>query len=640
MDNKYCVGNVLAIEGNKIKVLMHENTNMFKYFFEGNIYNGVSINEYVGIIRGPYKIVAKVSKEYLSDKFKEATDHTYAMDRFERIVEVDVVGYFESDKFNYGIKYFPMIFNEVVLLSDKENEKIVNSFVKKKGPTDRSGGSIISDERNTESVGDLCVGVTLNDGIDVKLDLFNLFNTHIGIFGNTGSGKSNTLAKLYTELFNKDNLEIFTSSKFILLDFNGEYVGDSVFEKANKHVINLDTKNGKDKIIVSKEKFWSKEFLSVLFSATEKTQQPFIGNMLKFYQDKLRDICQEPNQQTEITKMILNVSFCHMVDGNNDREILNLFKRMVSLVVEDPNSELLKFLNFIHWHANRNMFYLEKLSENPCNKNESMYFDTKGEEVKKEYNDIINKECLSVISDFELLIFLMNAQLIYGLRYRHVQYDHINPLLSRVTSSSGYLEKTIEIGVPKYEKLTVISMRKCNLDAKQVLPMVIAQQLYDEHMDAPHNDTEISKTVHLIIDEAHNILSEKSPRESEQFKDYRLDVFEKMIKEGRKFGFYMTIASQRPHDISHTIISQLHNYFIHRLVNDLDLRMIANAVSDLDNISLSMLSKLGDGQCIISGTSFEFPTIVQISKLDKKHSPASESANLEKLWVKSTENDN
>ena len=54
----------------------------------------------------------------------------------------------------------------------------------------------------------------------------------------------------------------------------------------------------------------------------------------------------------------------------------------------------------------------------------------------------------------------------------------------------------------------------------------------------------------------------------------RLEVFEEIIKEGRKFGVFMTIASQRPSDISSTIVSQLHNYFIHRLVNDEDLTKV------------------------------------------------------------------
>ena len=93
------------------------------------------------------------------------------------------------------------------------------------------------------------------------------------------------------------------------------------------------------------------------------------------------------------------------------------------------------------------------------------------------------------------------------------------------------------------------------------------------------------KSLNLVIDEAHNILSTTSFRESESWKDYRLETFEEIIKEGRKFGVFVTISSQRPNDISPTITSQAHNYFIHRLLNERDLKAIASAVSYIDRIT-------------------------------------------------------
>ncbi|TOG15365.1 hypothetical protein CGJ07_24370, partial [Vibrio parahaemolyticus] len=70
------------------------------------------------------------------------------------------------------------------------------------------------------------------------------------------------------------------------------------------------------------------------------------------------------------------------------------------------------------------------------------------------------------------------------------------------------------------------------------------------------------------------ILSQQSVREQANWKDYRLELFEELIKEGRKFGIFLTLSSQRPADISATIMSQLHNFFIHRLVNDRDLFLL------------------------------------------------------------------
>lgn len=84
--------------------------------------------------------------------------------------------------------------------------------------------------------------------------------------------------------------------------------------------------------------------------------------------------------------------------------------------------------------------------------------------------------------------------------------------------------------------------------------------------------------MHRIIDEAHNILSQQSSQEHESWKNYRLELFEEIIKEGRKNGKFIKLSSQRPADISPTIVSQHHNFFIHRLVNERDLYLLDNAI--------------------------------------------------------------
>lgn len=89
--NNYVVGNVLSIDGLKITILMHQNTNMLSYFYDGVYYRGVNIGEYIGIIRGPYKIVARIEKEYLTDKLDNQQEQSFFLNRFERYIEVSVI---------------------------------------------------------------------------------------------------------------------------------------------------------------------------------------------------------------------------------------------------------------------------------------------------------------------------------------------------------------------------------------------------------------------------------------------------------------------------------------------------------------------------------------------------------------------
>ncbi|EEL0395098.1 ATP-binding protein, partial [Salmonella enterica] len=174
----------------------------------------------------------------------------------------------------------------------------------------------------------------------------------------------------------------------------------------------------------------------------------------------------------------------------------------------------------------------------------------------------------------------------------------------------------------------IVSLKECNQLIKKTIPMMLAKCSFLEHKSSKNT----KESFHLIIDEAHNILSETSVREAETWKDYRLELFEEIIKEGRKFGFFVTISSQRPFDISPTIVSQLHNYFIHRLVNENDLFLLKNTLSTLDAASRSLIPTLPPGGCIVSGTAFHTPLLVQIDRLAEENAPNSDTLDLEKLW--------
>lgn len=145
--------------------------------------------------------------------------------------------------------------------------------------------------------------------------------------------------------------------------------------------------------------------------------------------------------------------------------------------------------------------------------------------------------------------------------------------------------------------------------------------------------------MNIIIDEAHNILSTQSKRETESWKDYRLETYEEIIKEGRKFGVFLTISSQRPSDISPTIVSQLHNYLIHRLVNNRDVEMIEKAVAYLDKISIESLPILPVGACILSGQIADLPIVMQVSQLPLSVQPKSQTIKLSENWVDDECND-
>lgn len=81
------------------------------------------------------------------------------------------------------------------------------------------------------------IGTTLSNSIPIGLPWQKLFNTHIGVFGNTGSGKSNTLTKIYTEIFklsHEGKIILKDKSSFVVIDFNGEYIGKDVLNSKKR----------------------------------------------------------------------------------------------------------------------------------------------------------------------------------------------------------------------------------------------------------------------------------------------------------------------------------------------------------------------------------------------------------------------
>lgn len=264
------IGVVVEIEGKQIIVETNDKSNDLTYFYNGEIFRGVCVGQFIGIIRGPYILVGRVEKEFLEDSTSTNNSITYSEDRIRRRLVINLLGYLYKNKFNIGIISYPMIYNTAILLTDKTIGLIINDN---------------SDSDQEEKSNLLSIGLTVKERSKVKINPANLFNTHIGIFGNTGSGKSNTLAKIYTELFSKEGICLDGKSEFMVIDFNGEYTGNEVL-KSDKKVINLSTNKSIDRISIQNKVFWDIDTLAILFSATEKTQKPFLKNAISYFLDE------------------------------------------------------------------------------------------------------------------------------------------------------------------------------------------------------------------------------------------------------------------------------------------------------------------------------------------------------------------
>jgi len=588
------VGEVIAVRGTQVTLRIYDESNLETLFYNGKEYKGVSIREYIGIKRGFCLIICVIEGEYLDEARFEVDDNKK---QYIRKVDVKPIGYFEQSKFNDGIKLMPMIKDQAQLLNESQ---VIEIF-----------------SQGTD--GSFKIGKLLKEELPVSLPWQNIFNSHIGIFGNSGSGKSNTLTKLYSELFSQYEPILKGKSQFLLIDFNGEYTGEQLIKDINnKEVFNLSTKVGGQKFPLPSSHIWNTEILALLFQATANTQTPFLNRVIT-------KRAKHAGKRDSLKDFVIATFYQCFVNPAQNPEFLIQLKVIAKHIGSQP---LIERLDEIFWSDKHEEF----ASKVKGTGNWRWYKSVEG------FNDnlrpLLDGISAANINEFDELVIRINIQLLRDLSYGFVQFDHIQPLLKRVESAIKDLNKIFDVvsdDKQNFKILNVVSLRNCNQSTKKLVPLLLAKMFYQEHRDSI--GTLPDKTLHFIIDEAHNILSQQSSREHESWKDYRLEMFEEIVKEGRKFGMYLTLSSQRPADISPTIMSQMHNFFIHRLVNDKDLFLIDNTISTLDKMSKSLIPDLSKGSCVVTGTAFDLPLLLQVDRIrDEKLRPDSDDVDLELLW--------
>ncbi len=611
------VGEVSGIDGRKVYISLDKNKNASELFFDGAILKNIAVGSYVEIRKGFLSIIGKAEGEKLiDDSFskKENKNEYQRIDKNKRILTITLSGYINIEgKFVGGIKELPLIGNEAYILTEEKIHKIHN---------------LLKDDTPLK----INIAKTEIEEVPISFPIDGLFNSHIAIFGNTGSGKSNTLAILYQEMIKvlKENIGL-KNSKFFIFDFNGEYVKDTCITD-DKKVYNLKTgTDSGDKIPMTFSELMDIETLSILLEATEKTQKPFLKRTLNYFKKVKESTDDDGNSdylryfKNIIKSDIKNV--LQMTNKDTAFKILDYLEEILAFFVDDETKQKLR--DDIKFHETNKYFYLK----NNGNDYEHKFSD---DHEKIEYTNLfqeaekITEEKLNSLSKLNQFFIFLLLQLINDLYRYKVQVDHIIPVINRFKAKQKSIERIFEIkdneNLWDDKSVAIINFLNVNLDMRKTIPLLLAKNIYTAHKKEKNK-----KTLSIIIDEAHNILSKTSFRETEDWKDYRLETFEEIIKEGRKFGVFVTIASQRPNDISETIISQAHNYFIHQLINQGDLLTIGNAVSYIDKIIEESIPTLSIGTCIFSGIATPMPLKVRINELAESQKPDSHTIRFEKL---------
>jgi hypothetical protein len=159
--------------------------------------------------------------------------------------------------------------------------------------------------------------------------------------------------------------------------------------------------------------------------------------------------------------------------------------------------------------------------------------------------------------------------------------------------------------------------------AREVLANVIGRKL----LSFARNERFREKPILVVVDEAHNFLGKRVGAEDNSTK---LDAFEMIAKEGRKYGLNICLATQRPRDITEGVLSQMGTLLVHRLTNDRDREVVERACGEIDRSAASFLPNLKQGEVALIGVDFPIPMTIQIDKPISP--PMSDGPSFQKIW--------
>ena len=529
---------------------------------------------------------------------------------------------------------------KIRFLGEYVNNKYINGVLRK--PLLSSKIRIINNEELMEIVGTLSnksfvLGKSaIYKNFTVCPNINDLFSNHFAIFGNTGSGKSCGVARLVQNLFSNPHLTSYNANIFIF-DAYGEY--KNAFKTINninpnysyKFVTTNPVDNDDYRLQIPVNLLNNDDF-ALLLQASTHSQLPIIERTLrlaKIFSQK--DETAKKFKNHLIAKALLAVLFsnqttaskknqiftiievCHTEDFNFDTQINGLgYSRTFSECFEiDSNG-----------HFGESVLITDYILKNiedhyeECEEPETYSFSLK---------DFAQALEFTLISEgFQNNTNLYDDAVILKVRINSI----INSKVGSYFVDNGYtqLDKFISDLVTKNgKKSQIININLEDVDDvyAKVMVKIMARILYEF---TKTRQQRASIPFHLVLEEAHRYIQ----KDSDTFL-IGYNIFERIAKEGRKYGTVLGIISQRPVELSDTVISQCSNFLIFKMTHPKDIKYIEEM---LPNISADVIEKqktLQPGTCVGFGGGFKIPMIIKLEMPNP--TPYSSNADVSSCWA-------
>ena len=201
------------------------------------------------------------------------------------------------------------------------------------------------------------------------------------------------------------------------------------------------------------------------------------------------------------------------------------------------------------------------------------------------------------------------------------------------TTLINWLEDYIGKDKSENGEIAIIDLSIVPTDILHIVVSVISRIVFEALQRYRRKNNQLLPTV-LVMEEAHNFVSRYNP-DNEDLSPSRLcsQTFERIAKEGRKFGLGLMLSSQRPSELSPTVLSQCNTFLLHRLVNDRDQELVKKFVPDNLGSILNELPILPTKKAILLGWAAPIPILVDMNELKKDHQPNSKDPDYWDVWT-------
>ncbi len=472
-------------------------------------------------------------------------------------------------------------------------------------------------------------------------DINDFFSSHMAIFGNSGSGKSCGVSRIIQNIFADPNVHTYKANLFFF-DAYGEYKNafkaiDKYNEKYLYKFITTNPQEESDEFLQIPTHLLTLDDWALMLQASKHSQLPIIERTIK-----LAKIFAQDNEAARVYKNHLIAKALLAVLFSSETTALK--KNEIFTIIEVCNTPDFNFGSVIP-----GLGYTRTLSE--CFEIDSN--GNFGESVlitnyilgfiKDDVENIaIPDDSYYTIKDFaKALEFTLISE---GFQNNENLYADAIILKVRlnsiITSKVGsYFEGNKFTPVEEFiDKLTMVGDKKAqiiNINLEdiddvyaKVIVKIFSRMLFER---SKGRKDRAQDPYHIFLEEAHRYIQ----KDSDTFL-IGYNIFDRIAKEGRKYGVILDIISQRPVEISDTVIAQCSNFLIFKMTHPLDIKYIEEM---LPNISADVIAKqkvLQPGSCVGFGSAFKIPMIV---KLDMPNpTPSSASCDVSACWSKEISN--